>query len=78
MTSNGADTPEERPAPGRSPEDATDAADTERNERSAYTDTPIYAQLVALWRAQGREVPRPPHGPALPRPAQPPDFFGRG
>ncbi|MFF0200863.1 hypothetical protein [Streptomyces sp. NPDC005017] len=75
MASNGADTPEERPEPGRGPEGATDAAGT---EKSAHTDTPIYSQLVALWRAQGREVPRPPNGPALPLPAQPPDFFGRG
>lgn len=41
-------------------------------------DTPIYEELVRVWRAEGREVPQPQGGgPPVGR-AEPPDYFGRG
>jgi hypothetical protein len=44
----------------------------------SHTDagTPIYEELVRVWRAEGREVPQPGGAPGRPREHQ--DYFGRG
>ncbi|CAL9634989.1 hypothetical protein [Streptomyces sp. enrichment culture] len=40
--------------------------------------TPIYEELVRVWRAEGREVPQPQTGGARRGPGEPKDYFGRG